>query len=321
MRKTHEKSGMVDKSSIHPDFCKVVAVELPFERSFQRKLMNISLALAAQVKRFKYRSVLKQVVVSGSAGFDIPVFVIRPCVSAADALPALLYLHGGGFILKSAPRHIDNAVQYALAANCCVIFPDYRLAPENPFPAGFNDCCDVLTWMHQNGDALGIDKTKIVVGGDSAGGALAASVVQKAVHEGGIALRGQLLVYPITDSDCKTQSSMANADIAPFKRLSMQVMWKAYLGPAVGAVAPPYASPLHGNLQRLPPAYIDIAEFDPLHDEGAAYASALTDSGVEVALNDIKGAVHGYDVVAPESDISKAAIERRVCFLKAVFSA
>lgn len=308
---------MTSPLNIHPDFRKVPAIKLSFNPFILAAMKMIASMLAAP-KWAKYKRIATRKKITGLDGHRVPLWVIKP-EGLNAASPVLLYFHGGAFALKYGPRHIDNAVRYAREANCCVIFVEYRLAPNNPFPAPFNDCYSALLWACQNAEQFGFDPKRIAVGGDSAGGTLAASVAQKAAHEDAIALCGQLLVYPATDSDCKSKSSTAFANVRPFKQASSPAVWKAYLGHPHTTAAPRYASPLHGNLTGLAPAYVETAEFDVLHDEGLAYAKAMQMGGVNVTLNETKSTVHGFDLLASASALSQQAIASRVQFLRNVF--
>lgn len=307
---------MVDQPNIHPDFQKIRGMQLS-SNPWLLAAMNGGLHLAAAMKWSKHKSIVTQQKIIGLDGHRIPVWLIKPENLKAPS-PTLLYFHGGAFILKHSPQHIENAIRYAKEANCCVIFVDYRLASKCSFPIPFNDCYTALTWALQNAEKFGIDKNRIAVGGDSAGGAIAASSAQKAMHDG-IKLCGQLLIYPATDSDCKTASSTAFADVAPFKQFSMRAMWQDYLGNALATGVPQYASPIHGDLSGLAPAYVETGEFDPLRDEGIAYAKALIAGGVDVLLNETKGTVHGYDALVPDAKLAQDAIASRVQFLRTIF--
>ena len=235
--------------------------------------------------------------------------------------PALIYYHGGAFVMKPAPQHFENAVRYAREADCLVIFVEYRLAPKYPFPAGFNDCYAAVQWAISNAEKLGIDKGRLVVGGDSAGGGLAAGVAQRAWQEDGIMLRGQLLIYPAVDLVCNRPSIAAFSNVPPFRNASTAAIAKAYLGRPLSEGMPRYASPIYGDVSQLAPAYVETPECDLLHDQGNAYAQALKDKGVEVDLNEIKGGVHGFDLLAANSSLSKDAMQRRIQFLRRVFGA
>jgi acetyl esterase/lipase len=222
--------------------------------------------------------------------------------------------------MKPAPQHFENALRYARDAECVVIFVEYRLAPKHPFPDGFNDSYAALQWTLANADKLGIDKSRVAVGGDSAGGGLAAGVAQRALQEDGIVLSGQLLIYPAVDLNCKRRSASAYSSVPPFKNASTQEIASTYLGRPVAEGVPRYASPIYGDVAGLAPAYVEIAEFDLLHDQGSAYAQTLTGKHVEVELNEIQGGVHGFDLLAASSSVAKDAMQRRIQFLRRIFA-
>lgn len=309
---------MTNQFNIHPDCQKLRGMELSFNPLFLG-LMNTLLHLAAARKWSKYKSIVTKHMVTGLDANHVPVWLIRPA-NVATLAPALVYCHGGAFILKHSPQHVENAIRYAQETNCVVLFVDYRLAPKNPFPAGFNDCYSTLIWAHQNAEKLGIDKQRVAVGGDSAGGAIAAGMTQKSLQENGPQICGQLLIYPVSDSGCKSASSTAFASVPPFKNFSVRSMWEAYLGHSLSTTVAPYASPLHNQLKGLPKAYVETGEYDPLRDEGKAYADALVANGVEVALNETKGTVHGFDALVPDSKLSQDAMNSRVQFLRKIFN-
>jgi acetyl esterase/lipase len=305
--------------AIHPDFQAIQARPMSF-KPLPLALMNGLIGVVNALKLRNFKHLVRREKIVGSDGHRIPLLIFKP-----EGLPspsaALVYYHGGAFVFKHAPPHIDNAVRYAREANCCVIFVDYRLAPKDPFPRGFNDCYDALLWTVANAAKLGIDKRRVAVAGDSAGGTMAAAAAQKAVQENGPKLCGQLLIYPATDSDSKSASITAFANVPPFKELSSSGVWEAYLGHPLAAGVPRYAAPLHGDLSGVAPACVETAEFDPLRDEGRAYAQKLIASGVEVSTNEVKGAVHGFDLLAAGSEVSKRAVEARVQFLRKIFQA
>lgn len=309
---------MAEQFNIHPDFQKVRGMEL-MSNPWLLKAINGAMHLAAAVKWSKYKNIVEQKNVIGLDGHRVPVWIIKPSQVQSPA-PALVYCHGGAFILKHSPQHIENAIRYAQDANCCVIFVDYRLAPTHPFPAGFNDCYAVLQWAYQNAEKLGLDKQRIVIGGDSAGGAIAAGIAQKAAQRDGISLRGQLLIYPCADGDGKTLSGSAFADVPPFKKLQLKTVWETYFGHSLAQRAAEYASPIHGRFDKLAPAYVETSEFDPLCDEGEAYAQALIASGIDTELNSIKGTIHGFDVLVPDAALSREAMARRAQFLRKIFN-
>jgi acetyl esterase len=303
--------------NIHPDFQSVKGMKTPTRR-LPLALMATMLSTVNALYVKKYKTIVSKQKITGADGYQIPLLIIRPENLTAGS-PALVYYHGGAFIFKHAPPHLDNAVRYAREANCLVVFTDYRLAPKYPFPAGFNDCYDTLKWTVANAAKLGIEKQRIAVGGDSAGGTFAASAAQKATHEDGIKLCGQLLVYPCTDSNGEWPSMAAFANVPPFKELANSVLWNTYLGHPLANGTPKYASPLQGDVTGVAPAYVETGEFDPLRDQGQAYAEALQAKGVEVSINATKGTIHGFDLMAAKSEISKAAVTSRIQFLRKIF--
>ncbi len=250
-------------------------------------------------------------------GKSFSVFLIEP--HGLDELcPCLVYCHGGGFFFEGAGYHYRLAKQYALECKCRVIFVQYRLAPKNPHPTPAEDCYAALQWTFENAQRLRIDKEKIAVGGDSAGGALAAAVCQMARDRGTHMPLFQLLIYPVTDrrmdySSCRnyTDTPMWNA------KLSVK-MWQGYVQEE-NATNIAYASPMEAaSLEHLSTAYVETAEFDCLHDEGIAYANALKNAGVNVTLNETHGTMHGFDIVE-KAQITKAAVMARIEFMKKHF--
>ncbi|HMN46388.1 MAG TPA: alpha/beta hydrolase fold domain-containing protein [Povalibacter sp.] len=304
--------------NIHPELQSIGAHRLPTNRWALAALQRF-LSAVNSLHRRKFASGFTRVAIPGSDGYPVPAWIIRPG-TAKSSVPALIYYHGGAFVMKPAPQHFENVLRYAREAECAVVFVEYRLAPKHPFPAGFNDCHAALQWTLANAESLGVDRERIAVGGDSAGGGLAAGVAQRALQEDGIALRGQLLIYPAVDLECKRPSISAYANVPPFRNASALSIAATYLGHPVSQGVPRYASPIHGDLSRLAPAYVEIAEFDLLHDQGNAYAQALTDQGVAVELNEIQRGVHGFDLLAAGSSVAKEAMQRRIQFLRRIFS-
>lgn len=304
------------KYSVHPDFAKLPALTLTFGR-ISTPVINAVIACMRMYQLPFWRRRARRYTIKSTDESAFTVFVFAPENLPAKA-PALIYYHGGAFALTYTREHIHYALRYAREANCHVIFPDYRLGPSDPFPHGFNDCYATLLWVRDNAECLGIDAQRVAVGGDSAGGALAASVSQRNRDKGDIRLCGQMLVYPVADYECNTSSARAFDDTLQWNSRSNANMWKMYLQDC-DCVAPAYASPIHGDLHDLPPAYVETAEFDPLHDEGINYAHALLDQGCEVQIKETLGTVHGFDHVK-DSVITRAAVDARIGFLKRIFA-
>ena len=308
-----------DQYAIHADFAHLA--KFPTGISMWRlRVVNLIIKAqraAARTSGWKPSCQHQRLSIPGVAQNQIPLQVFRPEGLPAKA-PVLVYCHGGGFACTYVQRHLELLDCYAREAKCVVVMMEYRLTPAHPFPAGFDDCYATLRWVYDNADSLGIDRSALAIGGDSAGGALAASVAQKALKESDIALCGQLLIYPVIDKDCKTPSASGYERVPMWTAITNRRMWDYYL-PGGTDKAPPYASPYHGDLAGLPQAYIETAEFDPLHDEGLNYAQKLQAQGVTVTVNETLGTVHGYDAVG-ESEITQEALSKRVDFLKEIFS-
>ena len=240
--------------------------------------------------------------VKGSGRRPIDVLEVAPR-NAGPATPTLIDYHGGAFFLSTMRGHLAYAEHYARGTGCRVFLPEYRLCLAHPFPAALEDAYTTLEWAHANAATLGVDRDRIVLIGDSAGGALAAGVAQRALDCRGPKVCAQILIYPVTDHESKTESARSFTDTPGWTSGSNRNMWKLYLRGTEfdrtgGTTAPPpYAAPLQrADFAGLPPAFVEVAEFDPLRDEGIAYARALEQAGVPVELHVIQGGIHGYDL-------------------------
>lgn len=226
---------------------------------------------------------------------QIPLRVYRPTgLPTSTPLPAYVYFHGGGWVIGDLETHDVLCRQITAASGVSVIAVDYRLAPEHKFPAAVDDAWAATRWVAAHGSELGVDGRKLVVGGDSAGGNLAAVVALLARDAGGPPIAGQVLIYPVTDLGAEAQSYTDFADGYSLTRESMRWFRAHYLaGPRDGDDW--RASPLRArSLAGLPPALIVTAGFDPLRDEGAAYAMRLRDAGVMVDYVCFGGMIHGF---------------------------
>jgi len=250
--------------------------------------------------------------VPGSAG-DIPVRVYRP--QSDGPLPVVVYFHGGGFVIGDITTHDTTCHRLAAGVPAVVVSVDYRLAPEHPFPAAVDDCEAATQWVAAHAAELGADPTRLAVAGDSAGGNLAAVTSRRARDAGGPAIAFQLLVYPGCDM---TRSLPSHAENGTGYLLDDDAMtW--FLGNYMGDADPkhPDASPLFvEDLSGLPPAFVLTAEFDPLRDEGEAYADRLRAAGVPVATSRYDGMIHGFYGLDSIFDSSKKATAETVIALR-----
>ena len=230
----------------------------------------------------------------GPAG-PIPLRLYRGHGAGKDRpQPALVFFHGGGWVIGDLDSHDQPCRALANAARSIVVAVDYRLAPEHKFPAAVEDAIAATRWIAENASRLGIDAARLAVGGDSAGGNLAAVVALDARDHGGPALAFQVLVYPSTDMGLDLPSHFRHADQLPLRRATMQWFVNHYLRNGADT-ADWRASPLRaGSFADLPPALIVTASFDPLRDEGEAYAKALSEAQVPVALERFAGQIHGF---------------------------
>ena len=256
--------------------------------------------------------------VTGPAG-PIPVRIYRP-EGVPERAPALMYIHGGGWVIMDLDSHDPLCRALANAAGCVVVSVDYRRAPEARFPAAVDDCRAVLQWMARDGGAFGIDPARIAVGGDSAGGNLAAVMTLLSRRDGGPGLVGQLLHCPVTNNDLDTQSYRDNADGYLLTAEAMRWFWAHYLGND-GDGADSTASPFRADtLSDLPPALVQTAEFDPLLDDGRAYAARLRESGVPVIYTEYAGVVHDPWLMFGVVPDGRRAVDEAADFLRERFA-
>ena len=242
-------------------------------------------------------------------GHDVPIRVYTPKDAIGGNAPLLLWLHGGGWVIGDLDTADATARALANRSGAVTASVDYRLAPENPAPAALEDALAALTWCVENAELLGVDANRVAVGGDSAGGNIAACLCQRVRDEFGPEIDFQLLVYPVTDCTLSSPSMDENAEGYFLTKQGMAWFVDHYLGdrdPKEPSVSPVYADSLAG----LPPALVITAEFDPLRDEGEAYAVAMRDAGVEVEAVRYNGQIHGFFGLAAVLDDGKHAVDR-----------
>jgi acetyl esterase len=248
----------------------------------------------------------------------IPVRVYTP--DGTGPFPVLVYFHGGGWVIGNLDTVDAPCRALANRAGCVVVSVDYRLAPEHKFPAAPKDCYAATRYVAENASAYTIDPTRIAVGGDSAGGNLAAVVAQMARDRGGPALAFQLLIYPVTNHDYGTASYQANAEGYLLTKGAMVWFWDLYLATESDG-SDPFASPLRApDLSGLPPAFVLTCEFDPLRDEGEAYAARLRDAGVQVEVKRYDGLIHGAFQMAGVLDRSREMLDDAATALRRAFA-
>ena len=288
-----------------------------FTPSVSRCLVNI----AQKVRKtpgFIFRdpdvNVRKQRIPSFRGG-EIDLLILTPRILQTPA-PCMVYIHGGGFVFEAAGSHYRHALTYAKEAHCVIVFVLYRLAPKYPFPYPQEDCYAALRWVIEHAEELGIDRSRIGIGGDSAGGTLTVTSCMMA-RDRALDSRPlfQLLIYPWLDDRNISESYLKYTDTP---------VWNSTLSRKVGPLVNPdpsatplaYRSPVEAeSFDDLPPVYIEVAEFDALHDDGIYYASLLKRVGIPVELHEPQGTMHGFDtkVTAPTT---RAMFQKRIEFMK-----
>jgi len=241
--------------------------------------------------------------IDGPAG-GIPIRIYTP--EGSGPFPVFVFFHGGGWVVGSLDTHDATCRALTNATDCVVVSVDYRLAPEHPFPAAVEDCYAATQWVAKNPGVVHGDPDRVAVGGDSAGGNLAAAVSQVSRDTGGPDIAHQVLMYPVTNHSFDTPSYEENAEGYFLTRADMEWFWDHYLATGLDG-ANPYASPLRArDLRGLPPATVLTCEFDPLRDEGRAYADRLEDAGVAVIHRNYDGMIHGFASMLVEPDLDRA---------------
>ena len=254
--------------------------------------------------------------IPGPAG-AIPVRVYTP--HGTGPLPLLVYFHGGGWVIGNLDTHDGVCRELAHGAGCVVMSVDYRLAPEHKFPAAAEDCYAAVAWAGAHASEIGADPTRIAVGGDSAGGNLTCVAALMARDKGGPRLCFQLPIYPATSHALDMPSYRENATGYLLETEAMVWFWGHYL-PTHADGEHVYASPLRAkDLGGLPPAFVITAEFDPLRDEGEAYAKRLQEAGVPTRLRRFDGMIHGFFGMSGIMDQAKTAIAESCASLRQAF--
>jgi len=247
---------------------------------------------------------------------DVTVLLLRPA-SAPGPLPLIVHLHGGGMVAGSVYDDVVFTVGLAAQAGCAVASVEYRLAPEDPYPAALQDSYGALVWLAENAAVLGLDPGRVVIEGVSAGGGLAAATALLARDRGGPSLAGQMLIFPMLDDRNDSASAVQMAGYGAWDRSANATAWGAYLADLAGsAEVPIYAAPGRASdLSGLPPTFIDVGSAETFRDEAIAYAGLIWLCGGEAELHVWPGGIHGFDFLAPGAAVSRDAREARLRWL------
>lgn len=305
------------KERIDPELRRI-AQHVPYNKAVIR-CANVYQVLSFRLTGVPAGISHKTVALKGYKGLEFQTEIFEPA-GRKEALPCLIDVHGGAFSYRAAGYQKKLACAYALRANCRVFFPDYHLAPKHPYPAAYEDVLALYRWITEHAEELCIDREKIGLAGDSAGGSLAALVCNNSEREGLRRPCLQMLIYPSTDLWMRSDSMKRFADAPVWSAKNSERMLQYYCV-HLKAEEIDAASPLHNLLPKsIPDTYIETAEYDCLHDEGVLYAEKLRNAGAAVTLNETKGTIHGYDS-AFDTRIAQDNLEKRVLFLKKGFYA
>ncbi|MFI9273514.1 alpha/beta hydrolase [Kitasatospora sp. NPDC052896] len=267
------------------------------------------------------RFAVEELRVPGTQGSrEVRLVSARPA-GIAGPLPVLYYMHGGGMIMGNAWSVLPRLLrEWALPLRLAVISVEYRLAPRAQYPGPVEDCHAGLVWAAEHAAGLGLDADRIIVGGKSAGGGLAAALALLNRDRGGPVPIGQLLLSPMLDDRNDTFSSHQMAGRDTWDRTSNATAWQALLGDRYGAAdLPPYAAPARAtDLSELPPAYVEVGSAETFRDEAVAYANAIWQAGGAAELHVWPGAFHGFDTLAPRAVLSQDAREARSRWLRRI---
>ncbi|NRB48146.1 MAG: alpha/beta hydrolase [Saprospiraceae bacterium] len=274
-------------------------------RKWGLKLMNGLVRLTKGQKIKEVQNATHFVPSNHTTGHRIRTRVFRP-KGATETLPAMLYFHGGGYMM-GIPEMANVFYADILKRRKVAIFsPDYRLSQKDPFPAGFNDCYDVLLWMRDNANELNIDPDKIIIAGHSAGGGMTAAITLKARDTKDVKPAFQMPIYPMLDHRMITESSKMQGSTMWDANINARA-WGLYLRNVKGQV-PAYASPaLNEDYSDFPPTISFVGDLEPFYDENVAYIEALQKASVPVKFKVFKGGYHGFEVGSPTAGISKKA--------------
>ena len=259
-------------------------------------------------------AVEKEIQIPSSAG-DIRALLFAPENATGKPLPVHVYLHGGGWVLLSPDSHAGLAKKFAVGADVIVVSIDYRLAPENPYPAALDDCVAAFRWVRENAASLGGDPARVSLGGDSAGGSLAATTSLRLLEAGQEPPSSVLMICPSTDLAMETESIQTFAPDDPILETPFMEFCRASYGPSPDQWSDPFLSPLLADLSAFPRTCVVVGGIDPLLDDGVAFAQKLRDSGREVVLQRHDGMPHVF-MLFPGIDEGERSVAAMCDFLR-----
>ena len=308
----------MSKYALHPDFADIPDSKKGSDAKWLLKIGNrIIRAQSKKIKADGVKVVEESRTIPGYQGAQVKIRIYSPA-GAEGPLPCVVNFHGGAFVGDVLPHQLNYCLKFAELVPCKVVLVEYRLALDFPFPYGVEDSYAGLQWVFEHASEIGVDENRIAVFGDSSGGNYAAAVCLMARDRKEHQPCYQMLIYPAVDSTRSTPSARNCLDTPELNSYGMESAWKYYLADGDHGMLG-YASPLQAeDLSGLPAAYVETAEFDPLHDECVLYAEKLQAAGVPVERNDTKGSYHGFDIKL-DRPYSQKALVHRAEVLKKVF--
>lgn len=299
-------TNRVPTAEFHPDLRRV-ARYMP-----KQVVTPVTVPIMRAAERLLWRRTPKDVEVLTLAS-RVGVRLFRPA-DTAGAGPALLWIHGGGYVIGRAAQDDQLCRRFARELGVTVASVDYRLAPDHPYPAPLEDCYSALKWLT---GLPAVDPARVAIGGASAGGGLAAALAVLTRDRGEIALAAQLLVYPMLDDRTVDREDLENPGQRLWNQSSNKYGWDAYLGDADRDVAVPAR---RHDLAGLPPAWLGVGTLDLFHDEDLAYAERLNAAGVPCHVEVVQGAFHGFDGIAPKAEVSLSFFNSQCAVLRDAFA-
>lgn len=294
------------RAVFHPELRRLAKV-LP-----KTVITPFTLRTVRRVTKLQWRRVPSDVDVI-TLGDGVRVWLFRP-PAGSGTTPGLLWIHGGGYLIGSPGQDAKLCRRYARELGATVVSVDYRLAPEHQYPAALDDCYAALTWL---AELPGVDRSRLAIGGASAGGGLAAALTQVAHDRGEVPIVAQLLTYPMLDDRTTERGDVRKPGMRLWDKGSNRFGWAAYLGEADPAVAVPAR---REDLSGLPPTWIGVGTLDLFHDEDLEYAERLRAAGVPCDLEVVPGAFHGFDGMVPKAEVSRAFFRSQCATLRRAFA-
>ena len=295
---------MIDKQLRIPGRISKIFIKLSSKTDFIRLRMMLD---KMRGKKVKGLNCSEEWITRRKDGTGLRICIYRPLVSSGAAA-GILWMHGGGYAMGVPESSIGLIRKFIAESGCVVVAPDYRLSLDAPYPAALDDCHEALLWMKEHAGVLGIRDDQLMVGGESAGGGLAAAIALYERDLGGVKIAFQMLLYPMLDDRMTNESAKKN-NAPVWDSDANRVAWGLYLGDLAGNDVPPYAAPARAtDFTSLPPAVTFVGDLEPFRDETIIYVRDLRDAGVKVDFEIYSGCYHAFDRMNPYAEVSRKAI-------------